>query len=1001
MANARDALADVCDDTTLSMLNLSRYCDIPDAKATLRATKSGDLTVLYMNIGSLPLHWTDFSKILEDLEEKPDIIAFSETKITEKCCTYYHPYLEGYSFKRVLSKTHFGGVGFFIRNELNYTLRPDLNCSWHSLFEMLWFEVSSNTNSGQKSVIGIVYRHSNLPNIPCFTRKMENILNKLDSEKANYYVIGDFNCNLLKINEYPNIADFANTMHSLNALNLINKPTRFPRGNQRGDPSLLDHLWTNQPHHISKVDLIKHPISDHTLSVFSIELNKKVSKTYQNNIFTHDWTNFRSDDFNDSLFDFLHKVDVNSDIHKKFSDLQNHIALCIEKHAPLRMRTRKEQKFSGKPWISESLQISIDNKNNLYKYLLTHNNPDLKKKYNKMKKILKKTVFRAEQNFYGRLFTKFQNSSRKIWGLINGITCRKKRDKNTINTIKMANGTSTSDPKIIADTLNDYFTNIGQNLSDQLPSPQVTYQQFLKNRQRNSFYLRPTDPMEVLEIIESFSKNSLGPDKIPPKFVRIGAPALSNILSELINECFETGIYPDSLKIARLTPIHKGDSIDQSCNYRPISILSILSKIMEKLTYNRLIRYIDKNCILNSNQFGFRKAHSTVHAITSIYEQILENINNDEHTISIYLDLSKAFDCVNHNILLSKLEHYGVRGVALNFFKSYLSNRKQYTVVNGHVSDLLNVICGVPQGSTLGPLLFLLYINDLATASKFAASLFADDTSLLLKHKDISYLERQCNIELVHINNWFLANRLTANLSKASKYMLTLGKSRLKHPDRFELKMGDSVLEKVNSIKYLGVIFDEKFKWEDHISYISSKISCSVGILSKLRYYTNIETLIKVYHSLVGSHLSYGLGAWGKIGVTTLQPLRVLQNRAIRFISRAPRYRRLDNDYLNLRILKLDDLYEVAVLKFMHQYYNDKLPHYFDSYFRNTHVTHRYNLRHNPDGRLCPINCKKVSMEKSIRFYGPIAWEKLPSSEKNLSFSKFKKVISNKILAEY
>ena len=229
--------------------------------------------------------------------------------------------------------------------------------------------------------------------------------------------------------------------------------------------------------------------------------------------------------------------------------------------------------------------------------------------------------------------------------------------------------------------------------------------------------------------------------------------------------------------------------------------------------------------------------------------------------------------------------------------------------------------------------MYTMYINDLATASKFAASLFADDTSLLMKHKNLVQLEQLCNTELVHINNWFLANRLTANMSKASKYMLTLGKSRMKHPECFVLKMGDTVLEKVNSIKYLGVIFDEKFKWEGHISYISSKISCSVGILSKLRYYVNTETLIKVYQSLVCSHLSYAL--------------------------------------------------------------------YFDNYFRSTQVTHRYNLRHNADGSLCPIDCNKASMEKSIRYYGPIVWEKLTFNLKTLSFSKFKKEISNKLFTEY
>ena len=228
----------------------------------------------------------------------------------------------------------------------------------------------------------------------------------------------------------------------------------------------------------------------------------------------------------------------------------------------------------------------------------------------------------------------------------------------------------------------------------------------MKNRQLSSFYLTPTDPFEILELIDELAKKPAGTDKIPAKYVKLGAPALSNILSVLINECYMLGRFPDSLKIARLTPIHKGGPNDIPSNYRPISILSVLSKLIEKLTYNRLIKFLNRNSILSNNQFGFRSAHSTSHAITSIHEKILENVDNNKHTISIYLDLSKAFDSVNHAILLDKLEHYGIRGVALDFFKSYLSNRQQCTIVNGEISNLLSIICGVPQGSTLGPLLF-------------------------------------------------------------------------------------------------------------------------------------------------------------------------------------------------------------------------------------------------------------------------------------------------------
>jgi hypothetical protein len=231
--------------------------------------------------------------------------------------------------------------------------------------------------------------------------------------------------------------------------------------------------------------------------------------------------------------------------------------------------------------------------------------------------------------------------------------------------------------------------------------------------------------------------------------------------------------------------------------------------------------------------------------------------------------------------------------------------------------------------------------------------------------------------------------------------MLTLGKTRMKPPESFHIFMGDTVLERVSSIKYLGVILDDRFKWQNHISYVCTKISRSVGILSKLRYYVNIETLLKVYYSLVSSHLSYALIAWGSAGVTVLQPLKVLQNRAIRIISRAPRFRRLDNDYLNLRLLRLDDMHQHALAKFMHQYHNNTLPDYFSSFFEVTPNSHQYNLRQNRNNTYRVIDCRKVFTERSIRFTGPKLWGKVPASMKSLTKNKFKKEYSNSLLAAY
>ena len=304
--------------------------------------------------------------------------------------------------------------------------------------------------------------------------------------------------------------------------------------------------------------------------------------------------------------------------------------------------------------------------------------------------------------------------------------------------------------KDIANNFNNFFVNVGPSTEDSIPKvPNVSPTKFLKNRNQTNFVIAHVSNEEIVEIIKSLENKSTGPSSIPLKMLSVIPDLITLPLAYIINMSFLTGEYPDMLKIVKVIPIHKGGSTQDINNYRPISLLSIFNKIIEKLVHRRLYNFLLEHNILYQSQFGFRKNNSTVYALAQITEMIKVSIDSGKFGRGIFVDLRKAFDTVNHEILLSKLEHYGIRDSMLNWLRSYLTDRKQFVTINGNSSELLNNNCGVPQGSVLGPLLFLLYINDLPNISRVLNFyLFADDTNIYYESKSLIELERTINKEL-------------------------------------------------------------------------------------------------------------------------------------------------------------------------------------------------------------------------------------------------------------
>ena len=345
-----------------------------------------------------------------------------------------------------------------------------------------------------------------------------------------------------------------------------------------------------------------------------------------------------------------------------------------------------------------------------------------------------------------------------------------------------------------------------------------------------------------------------------------------------MNKSLTEGVFPNSLKLALVCPIFKKGDVTKCANYRPISLLSNISKIFERVMYNRIEHFLEEHDSIYELQFGFRKNYSTNHALLSIVESIRKNLDNKTYSCRVFVDLEKAFDTVNHTILLSKLNHYGIRGESLEWFRSYLTNRKQCSTINGSSSEYSKISCGVPQGSILGPLLFLIYINDMHDAlSKCIVHHFADDTNLLFSHKDPEVIRKTLNNELKLLYEWLCANRLSLNVDKTE--FIIFRPPRTKLNNRIVLNLNNKKIHESRKIKYLGLIMDDRLTWKFHINELCKKLGRSVGMLYKLRHLCPLTVLKSLYYSLLNSHIAYGLPVWGNSDQIYIDKISKLQKK--------------------------------------------------------------------------------------------------------------------------
>jgi len=537
-------------------------------------------------------------------------------------------------------------------------------------------------------------------------------------------------------------------------------------------------------------------------------------------------------------------------------------------------------------------------------------------------------------------------------------------------------GVSVGNEFEVASVFNSYFASAADHIERDIPQSNRDPMSYMATfESTRSFFANPSNPQEVFKIIASLKLKGAPLTEIPTFIFRKINLLICPFISTYFNTSVASGVFPDVLKCARIVPIHKAGNRNVVCNYRPISTLSVVSKIFEILMCNRMKDYIDRFSLLSACQFGFRQKSATVDAIAQFLDHVYDAVDDKKCLLSVFIDFQKAFDTVDHDILIRKLFILGFRGPVRCWLRSYLTDRRQCVSVNGTRSRLLNVRRGVPQGSILGPLLFNLYINDMHAATELNVIHYADDTTVFKTGVNVPTLVDNLNVEMKKLDDWLCANRLSLNIAKSKVMVFTKRKLDVIPP----VQCRGAVLEFVESFKFLGVTLDRNLSFRNHGMQVISRLSRSIGIMRKLSFTLPSNAMFTLYYSIFYSHLTYAVVVWGNASQTVSGRISSLQRRAIKLLDLGCT---IENNFDRFRILKFPDIVKYfCVLKFFKSVSDENC--YF---FRKTslaQIEHNYGTRFAGSGSLTSVYCRTSCSLLSFLPQAIKGWNELPSDIKS------------------
>lgn len=909
------------------------------------------LSIGHLNVRSLLPKIDEIRYILHNV--KFDVFCINESWL-DNGISESEFNIDGYKTLYRHRNRHGGGIVVYIKENIIFTRRCDLE---QTQVECLWIEVKFNN---KQLLLCSIYRPPSAK--PEYFDYMLDLIEKACCENKIIVIIGDININYCTDcrSSYP-----LTFMENLNDLTqLIHDYTRVTDKSR----TIIDHIYTTNPESHKCTGVFHTTMSDHYLIHTVLEnIKPHENKQLHNEVRYRCYKNFDEIKFTHDVCTsaVFNDISLCTDVNNAWSLFKNEFLKISNNHAPIRV-SRLKHRYS--PWINGDIIKLMYRRDHLHKVATRTGDIDIMNEYRSCRRMVNQLVKEAKCKYYDKLYSDNNVNSNILWKELSKLTGKNDSADNCCSPLS-------------ADELNDFFTNIGRKTVSHLfasdesyckgPDSIYDFNFVTINSATISKLLMTLNPNSSLDILDFDSK-----------LLRLCANNICEPLTIIFNLSITTGVVPSDWKYSRVTPVYKGKGeTTDSSNFRPISVLGHIAKIIEKEIQCQLVKYLVNHDFITLDQSAYREFHSTSTCLHNTIDEWLQNMDDKLYTGICFLDISKCFDTIDHNILLMKLQKYGVRNIELKFFASYLSGRTQSVKHKNVLSDPLNVDIGVPQGSTLGPLLFTLFVNDLPMYVKNGrCSMFADDTIIYCNEKIIDNLNDSFNSTLQGVIDWYKANRLVLNVSKSCS-MIISPTSTDNNAVKFNPIIDGNQIDQVNCTKYLGVYIDNKLNFDVHINELTKNLSRKLAWLSRLRKIVPIDILKLCYTTYVMPIFDYACSVWG-CTPSNINTIQRLQNRAARIITG-------NFDIVNIRGIDL-----VRELKW--QTIEERINYFLNVLMYNCVYGQAPNNLCNSIVMACEANerntrinetlqvnvpyCRTNTFKKSFIYRGSISWNKLPNS---------------------